>query len=151
MLYYVITNATTSYILKVLVYTGKYTYQESISESLKKTVQVVQQLVETFRGSFRTVYVERFYTSIDLIKELQQMQLFVTGTILCNRIPRTLTIGKSSRQFKHMCRGDVVKHVFHYKDKDGGPHKTGLVLWKDMNVMYSMTNDTTTRTMDVCA
>lgn len=56
----VVTDATTSYVLKVLVYTGKYSYQESTSESLKKTVQVVQQLVEPFRGSFRTVYVDRF-------------------------------------------------------------------------------------------
>jgi hypothetical protein len=33
---HVVTDATTSYVLKVLVYIGKYTYQESSSESLKK-------------------------------------------------------------------------------------------------------------------
>jgi hypothetical protein len=147
---YVVTDATTSYVLKVLVYTGKYTYQESTSVSLKKTVQVVQQLVERFRGSFRTIYVDRFYTSIDLVKELREMDLFVTGTILSNRIPKTLTIAKSSRKFKDMERGDAVKHIFNYKDKSGEKQQAGLVLWKDRNIVYSMTNDTTTSTMDMC-
>jgi hypothetical protein len=147
---YVVTDAATSFVLKVLVYTGKYTYKESTSESLKKTVQVVQQLVEPFRGSFRTVYVDRFYTSIDLMKELHEMQLFVTGTVVSNRVPKTVTIAKSSKQFKEMQRGDVVKHVFNYRDKQGKQQKAGLVLWKDRNIVYSMTNDTTTSTMDIC-
>ena len=147
---YVGTDARTSFVLKVLVYTGKFTYQESTSESLKKTVQVVQQLVEPFRGSFRTVYVDRFYTSIDLLKELHEMKLFVTGTILSNRVPKNITIAKSSAQFRQMERGDAVKHVFHYKDKSGETQKAGIVLWKDRNIVYSMTNDTTTSTMDTC-
>jgi DNA polymerase III epsilon subunit-like protein len=147
---YVVTDATTSYVLKVLVYTGKYTYQESTSESLKKTVQVVQQLVEPFRGSFRTVYVDRFYTSVDLVKELHEMKLFVTGTILSNRIPKNITIAKSSKEFRQMERGDAVKHIFNYKDKNGESQKAGLVAWKDRNIVYSLTNDTTTSTMDVC-
>jgi DNA polymerase III epsilon subunit-like protein len=147
---YVVTDATTSFVLKVLVYTGKYTYQESTSASLKKTVQVVQQLVEPFRGSFRTVYVDRFYTSIDLLKELHHMQLFVTGTILSNRIPKSITIAKSSKTFKEMQRGDVVKHIFHYRDNNQQEQKAGLVLWKDRNIVYSITNDTTTSTMDTC-
>lgn len=147
---YVVTDARTSYVMKVLVYTGKFTYQESTSESEKKTVQVVQQLVEPFRGSFRTVYVDRFYTSVDLIKELHEMKLFVTGTILSNRIPKNVTIAKSSIQFRRMERGDAVKHVFHYRDKNGDTQKAGLVLWKDRNIVYSITNDTTTSTMDTC-
>jgi hypothetical protein len=36
---------------------------------IEETVKVVQQLVEPFRGSFRTVCIDRFYTSIDLIKD----------------------------------------------------------------------------------
>jgi hypothetical protein len=33
---HVVMDTTTSYVLKVLVYTGKYTYQQGSSESLKK-------------------------------------------------------------------------------------------------------------------
>ena len=102
---------------------------------MKKTVQVVQQLVEPYRGSFQTVYVDRFYTSVDLIKELHEMKLFVTGTILSNRIPKTLTIAKSSREFKQMERGDMKAHVLHYKDKEGKVQKAGLVLWKDRTTL----------------
>jgi hypothetical protein len=43
--------------LGIIVYTGKFTYTESTSESTKKNVQVVQQLCERFRGSHRTIYV----------------------------------------------------------------------------------------------
>ena len=78
------------------------------------------------------------------------MQLFVTGTVMSNRIPKTVTIAKSSKQFKEMQRGDVVKHVFNYRDKKGATQKAGLVLWKDRNIVYGMTNDTTTSTMDIC-
>ena len=51
---YMVTDATTSYVLKVLAYTGKYTYQESTSESMKIPVQVqyasvkVKTIVKTF-------------------------------------------------------------------------------------------------------
>ena len=88
---YVVMNSRTSYVLKVLVYTGKYTYHDNTLESLKKTVQVVQQLVEPFGGSFHTIYVDNFYTSIHLVKEL-----LVTITILSNCIPRNPTIAKTS-------------------------------------------------------
>ena len=36
---YVVTDARTSFVLKVLVYTGKYTYHDSTLELLKKSIQ----------------------------------------------------------------------------------------------------------------
>ena len=110
----VITDAITAYVLKVIVYTGKTTYQDS-NEDMKKTVQVVKALCEPFSGTFRTVYIDRFYTSIDVRKELDKMDLFVTGTVMKNRIPNDLTIAKSSRQFKTMARGDFNRHVYTYQ------------------------------------
>ena len=67
---YVVTDAATAYVLRVLIYTGKYTYKETEEENIKKTVSVVKQLVADFTGTHRTIYVNRFYTSFDLIKEL---------------------------------------------------------------------------------
>jgi glycerol-3-phosphate dehydrogenase len=50
-----------------------------------------------------------------------------------------------------MERGDVVEHVFPYNDKNGEEQRVGNVLWKDdRNIVYSLTNDTTTTTMDTC-
>ena len=45
---------------------------------------------------------------------------------MSNRIPTTVTIAKLSKQFKEMQRGDVVKHVFKYRDKKGATQKAGL-------------------------
>jgi Transposase IS4 len=68
---YVITDAVTAYVLKVVIYTGKSTYNAtSDQQEKKKMVQVVEQLVEPFVGTYRTIYVDRFYTSVDLLKLL---------------------------------------------------------------------------------
>ena len=86
----------------MIIYTGKHTYVESANQAEKKTVQIVKQLCKCFKGSHRTVYIDRFYTSIDLMKELQLMNLYVTGTLMRNRIPSELTIGRTTKKFKEM-------------------------------------------------
>jgi DNA polymerase III epsilon subunit-like protein len=86
---YVITDAATAFVLRVLIYTGKSTYYaDSEAQAEKKTVQVVNRLVEPFVGTHRTIYVDRFYTSMDLLKSLAEKNLYVTGTMLANRIPQ---------------------------------------------------------------
>ena len=62
---YVLTDAATAYVLRIIIYTGKATYSaETDSQSKMKTVQIVERLVEPFVGTFRTIYVDRFYTSL---------------------------------------------------------------------------------------
>ena len=58
---YVITDARTAYVLCVIIYTGKTTYSctgDAVEQPLK-TVQIVNKLVEPFRNTFRTVYIDR--------------------------------------------------------------------------------------------
>jgi Transposase IS4 len=62
------------------------------------------------------VYVDRFYTSVDLLKTLDRMQLLITGTVMRNRIPKELTIPKTSREFKGMERGEWKFHQYTYID-----------------------------------
>jgi hypothetical protein len=53
---FVITDATTAFVLWVIIYTGKTTYyadQDSQADRLK-TVQIVNRLVEPFVGSHQT-------------------------------------------------------------------------------------------------
>jgi hypothetical protein len=69
---------------------------------------------------------------------------------MTNKIPSAITIAKSSKKFKEMNRGDSTKHVFHYNDKSGTRCEAGLVCWKDRNMVYCLTNDTTTETEDKC-
>jgi Transposase IS4 len=141
---YVITDAVTSFVLGIIVYTGRFTYVEATSESTKKTVQVVQQLCEPFRGTYRTIYIDRFYSSVDLLKQLEAMKLYTTGTVLSNRLPKQLTIAKNSKEFKALNRGDSICHTFIYKTLSGAKKRAGLVAWKDRNMVYCLTNDTST-------
>ena len=93
---------------------------------------------------------DRFYTSVELMKELREMQLFLTGTMISNRIPKSLTITKSSKVFKEMNRGDSKHHLFTYTDKKGQKCEAGLVCWRDRNMVYCLTNDFDTATEDEC-
>ena len=147
---YVITDAATSYVLRVLIYTGKYTYYESMDDSLKKTVQVVKSLCQPFANTHRTVYVDRFYTSVDLLKELRKMNLYVTGTVMKNRLPADIRIAKISQEFKGMERGDFKRHHFKYKNELGQDCYAGLVCWRDRDIVYCLTNDTNTMSTDHC-
>ena len=87
---YVITDAETAYVLRVIIYTGKTTYTAGTTGEVldkKKTVQIVSRLVEPFVGSHRTIYVDRFYTLIDLLKALLEKDLYLTGTMMANQLP----------------------------------------------------------------
>jgi hypothetical protein len=86
---YVLADAATSYVLRVLVYTGQYTYNNTINgdEETKKTVKVCKELCQPYKGSHRVVYVDHFYTSLELVKEMEAMKLYVTGTTMSNRVP----------------------------------------------------------------
>ena len=146
---YVLTDAATAYVLKVMVYTGKHTYNESINQSDKKMVQVVKELCKNWEGSYRTVFVDRFYTSIDLLKELRKMNLFVTGTIMKNRIPSEVIVPKSSQTFKRMERGDFKRHTYSYM-LNGKREKVGLICWKDRDMVYCVSNEANTQEIDSC-
>ena len=79
---YVVTDAVTSFVLRVIIYTGTDTYSFNTNVGEKKTVQVVKKLLEPYYGTNRCVYVDRFYTSIDLLKELQKEKIYVTGKFI---------------------------------------------------------------------
>ena len=146
---YVLTDAITAYVIKVIIYTGKYTYQESDNQKEKKTVQIVKQLCRKLEGTHRTIYIDRFYTSIDLVKELRRMDLYVTGTVMKNRIPKELTVTKSSKMYKEMGRGDFKRHRFVYLNGEE-EEEMGLVCWKDWDVVYWLSNNTDTVGTDTC-
>ncbi len=69
---YVITDAQAAYVLCVVFYTGKSTYNSHDTEDKLTTVQIVNKLVEPFAGSNRTIYVDRFYTFLDQLISLAE-------------------------------------------------------------------------------
>lgn len=148
---YVLTDARTAYVLRVIFYTGKSTYHpQPDEETKKKTVQVVSQLVSPYAGSHRTVYVDRFYTSLDLVKELAEMDLYITGTVMQNRIPSDVRVLKTSDEWKKMKRGDAIKGKCIFKKQDGSEVEAGLVCWRDRQIVYCLSNDTNNFEMDMC-
>jgi hypothetical protein len=150
---YVITDAVKAFLLRVLVYTGKTTYYDnskSAAEKLK-TVQIVNRLVEPFAGSHRTVYVDRFYTMIDLLKSLEEKDLYLTGTVLVNRIPLGIRVPKTSQQFKPMQQGDAIKCRVWFRTPSGEEGQAGLVCWQDRNMVYCLSNDSNNHNFDQCS
>ena len=69
---YVLTDARTAYVLRIIPYTGKSNVLETDDDRKKKTVQIVKGLVEDYRGSHRTVYIDRYYSSINVAVELKK-------------------------------------------------------------------------------
>jgi Transposase IS4 len=145
---YVLTDAVLAYILHVVVYTGASTYDSNDTET-KKTVQVVKRLVRDYEGSHRTIYIDRFYTSIDLLKALDKMGLYATGTVMWNRIHRSLLIAKKSAEYRAMRRGDIRTHKFLYEMEDGTIAEYGLIIWKDSELVYLLTNCHSTIPIDI--
>ena len=121
------------------MYTGSSTYIDTASEELKKTTMVVKWLCGPYKGSHRTVYVDRFYTTVEVIKELHEDGLFVTGTVMANRIPKQLRwTAKTTRQKK---RGEHECHMYTFRDSDGVETSVGLTIWKDRKPVYILTSD----------
>jgi hypothetical protein len=151
---YVITDAATAFVLRVVIYTGKTTYYKNNPDSLQdwlKTVQVVNCLVKPFIGTHRTIYVDCFYTSLDLLKSLAEKQLYKTGTMLANRIPQAIRLAKTSQTFKQMNRGDALKCRVQFRTQSGEKSHAGLVCWRDRNMVYCLSNDSNNFKFDECS
>jgi hypothetical protein len=148
----VITDAVTAFVLKVVIYTGKSTYHKiSDQQEKKKTVQAVEQLVQPFVGTYRTFYVDCFYTSLDLVKSLADRNLYITGTMLANRIPLAIQTAKTSTTFKNMKRGDAIKCRVTFRTEKGATSHAGLLCWRDRNMVYCLSNDTNNFEFDKCS
>ena len=143
---YVLTDAATAFVLKVIIYTGKHTYNETESAHAKKMVNVVRELCREVAGTHRTIYIDHFYTSLELLKELRKMNLYVTGTIMRNCIPKELTIPSTTSAFKEMQRGGFKLHLYTYKEGE----RVEIVCWKDCNIVYCMSNESGTVEHDTC-
>jgi Transposase IS4 len=137
----------------VIIYTGKTTYTAGTTGEVldeKKTVQIVSRLVEPFVGTHRTIYVDRFYTSINLLKALLEKDLYLTGTMMANQLPKGIKVDKKSAVYRAMRRGDFLKSKFIFRKSDGTEATAGLVAWQDGNMVYCLSNDTNNFELDEC-
>ena len=84
------------------------------------------------------------------MNELRKMDLYITGKLMRNRLPKEVTIMKTSAEYKQMNRGDYRSHQFYKLDGKDDVYKAGLVCWKDQDVVYCLWNEMTTAEHDVC-
>jgi Transposase IS4 len=85
---YVITDADSTFVLMVLVYSGKTMFHVDQNAEMKKAVQVVKALCDPYKGTHCTIYIYWFYMLIDLQKEMDKMDLYVTGTTVMKNSPK---------------------------------------------------------------
>jgi hypothetical protein len=138
---YVVTDACTSFVLGIIVYTGKFTYTESTSESTKNPFKWFNSFVSPFVAAFGPSTLTAFTVPSTCWSSMG----------VCNRIPKQMTIGKSSKEFRALKRGDAIAHKLNYRTISGDRKRAGLGAWKDRIMVYCLTKkDTLTAPMDEC-
>jgi hypothetical protein len=71
--------------------------------------------------------------------------------MMANRVPLAVRIAKTSATFRGMKRGDAVKARFKFKSTNNGETlHAGLVMWRDRNIVYCLSNDTNNFEFDEC-
>jgi hypothetical protein len=78
------------------------------------------------------------------------MSLYVTGTIIQKRLPKSVIITKSSKVYKEMYKGQFKQHVYQYRTVSGEEATHGWVFWKDRDIVYCLSNNTNTKNIDSC-
>jgi hypothetical protein len=127
-----------------------YAHSETQQDRLK-TVQTANCLVEPFVESHWTIYVDTFYTSLDLLKSLAEKNLYITRTMLANHIPQGIWLAKNSTAFKQLKRGDALKCKVCLRTESGEASEAGLVCWRDWNMVYCLSNDSNNFQFDECS
>lgn len=145
---YIVTDARKSYVLQVIVYMGKN--NNDVKDSMKKTVSVVTKLLEDYKGTNRHVFIDRFYTSSELLRVLDANGIRMMGTMMGNRLPKGDRVVKASNEFKSMERGDAIKYRVVYRNASDEQAYAGLVIWKDSTMVYCLLSGCNNTAMDRC-
>ena len=114
---YVCTDAVDEYVLCTSMYTGGDRGDLMSESSFKKTTQVVLDLVNHYKGTYRGIKTDRYYTSVELCIELEKIQLSNTGKRMKNRVPKELRW--SPKISREKVRGEFDNHMYKYKTVDG--------------------------------
>lgn len=157
---FVLSEASTGYICALEPYFGKVTTDRMERQDLGVTTRIVLHLVNKLKETYGDieglhVFTDRWYTNLDLAKELYDMKVHLTGTIMRNRkgLPDQVrpkrkddTNGKhkketSSKSIMKLKKGEIITYT--------KENKYSLLLWKDSNevTMLSTLYDNTTKTV----
>lgn len=82
---WVLAEATTGYVLGFQIYTGAVLSAVSSAETKGLGYRVVMDLMDPYQGKGHRLFVDNFYTSVELVSDLLKKGTFSTGTIRLNR------------------------------------------------------------------
>ena len=99
---FVLSEAISGYVLKFTPYVGKVPGEEN-NDGILHSHRVVRNLMNSFRGKGHELYIDSYYTGIELAEELVESQIRVCGTVNTNR--RNIPSAMKGRNL-HLERGD---------------------------------------------
>ena len=100
---FVLADSKTGYVYRLRLYFGKET-DIMQNSSLAQRTRVVLTLVEPLQGVGHHIITDRFYSSPELAKELEQRGLILTGTIQVNRRGMPLAVKSTSTSDRQLQR-----------------------------------------------
>ncbi|XP_015776889.1 PREDICTED: piggyBac transposable element-derived protein 4-like [Acropora digitifera] len=120
---FTLADADNGYVLSYKVYTGK----DNAAVACGLAKRVVLELAEPFFNKGYNIFMENYYTSVDLFEDLYTHGMQACGTCRTNRVgfPKDLT-SKDSPIVKPLKRGDRI-----YRQKD----KITCVTWQDRKLV----------------
>ena len=118
-------DSTTGYMWNFQVYCGR---EEGAPAEVGLAHRVVMDLARPLRGSWVTIYMDNFYTSVPLLRELHSFHMHGCGTVRANRkyLPEALR-PKNVR---------LQKHEFKVAQKN----ELVCAVWKDTRVVIMLSN-----------
>ena len=107
---------TSGYMTNFIVYTGKdnNTFPQDLIKEVGKSGAVVVKLMEPYLDKGYHLYIDNWYTSLELAKHLQAKQTRICGTIRKNRkgLPKRIINKKVSKgEFVHRSTNDGILFV----------------------------------------
>lgn len=147
---FVLSESCSGYICALEPYFGKNTTSRLERQDLSVTSRIVLHLVNKIKSTYGDieglhVFCDRYYTNLEVAKELYDLKVHITGTIMKNRLGlpdqvRPKTKKKNTPPLK-LKKGDIKS----FRKED----KYHVLLWKDSNdvTMLSTLYDNTTQTV----
>ena len=132
---FTLADSLNGYILDILLYTGADTLESSNHRysHLPKPAQIVMSLTKDYLQQGRTIYTDRYYTSIPLIQTLENHSTYYTGTCMKNRqqIPKNFrqkTFRLSDGEVKAYSNGNLLALAWRAPSK-----KKGIIMLSSKN------------------
>ncbi|KAK6168810.1 hypothetical protein SNE40_019986 [Patella caerulea] len=121
---FTLAESSSGYVLNIIPYAGKRE-----DTQLSKTAQIVVDVCQPFLNKGHYLFMDNYYTSIELIEYLSQVKTLSCGTVNSNR--KRLPSDMKNSATKKLKKGESLKRI---------SNNVLAVSWKDTRVVNLLTN-----------